>query len=77
MKFFEKVPSGSDGFDRAVDSIRIGDNVVWQIDDIEGYSALALSFALMMASRTGFQVLGSAFTTAYTMTGFEVAPVAP
>ena len=50
MKFFVKAASGSDGFDRMVDWIRLGDNVVWQIDDIEGYSRLALDFARKSAA---------------------------
>jgi pyruvate, water dikinase len=45
MDFYPKVESGSPGLDRAVDSIRLGDNVVWQIDDVSGYADFALAFA--------------------------------
>lgn len=38
MSTFERVPSGLPGFDKIVDFIRMGDNVVWQTDDISEYS---------------------------------------
>ena len=31
MAVFEKIHSGLPGLDRALDSIRMGDNVVWQV----------------------------------------------
>ncbi len=38
MSTFERVLSGLPGFDKIVDFIRMGDNVVWQTDDISEYS---------------------------------------
>ena len=32
-----RVSSGLKGFDQAVDQLRLGDNVVWQVDSIENY----------------------------------------
>ena len=37
MPSFERVRSGLPGFDAIVDSIRMGDNVVWQLADLEEY----------------------------------------
>lgn len=37
MKFHEKVSTGMPGFDKSIDMLRMGDNVVWQIDKIEDY----------------------------------------
>lgn len=37
MKFHEKVSTGMAGFDKTIDMLRMGDNVVWQIDKIEDY----------------------------------------
>ncbi len=37
MPSFERVNSGLPGFDRIVDSIRMGDNVVWQLDNLDDY----------------------------------------
>jgi hypothetical protein len=36
--------TGIDGFDGVIDGLRIGDNVVWQVDKIEDYRAFAQSF---------------------------------
>ncbi len=38
MAAFERIHSGLTGLDHALDSIRLGDNVVWQIKAIEDYS---------------------------------------
>lgn len=35
--FNELVPSGIEGLDRVLDSIRLGDNVVYQVENIEEY----------------------------------------
>jgi hypothetical protein len=51
MGLFSKIESGFPGLDRAVDSIRLGDNVVWQIDDVSGYSRFALAFAREAVAR--------------------------
>lgn len=37
MKHHIKVSTGMPGFDKTIDMLRMGDNVVWQIDEIEDY----------------------------------------
>ena len=37
MKYHEKVSTGMAGFDKTIDMLRMGDNVVWQIDKIDDY----------------------------------------
>ncbi len=37
MPTFERIHSGLEGFDRIVDSIRMGDNVVWQLGSLDEY----------------------------------------
>ncbi len=44
MPAFEPIPSGLPGLDGLVDSIRLGDNVVWQLDDLEQYRRFAQPF---------------------------------
>jgi len=38
MPAFEKISSGIEGIDKALDFIRLGDNVVWQVSDIKEYA---------------------------------------
>ena len=38
MAAFDKIYSGIEGIDKALDYIRLGDNVVWQVSDIEEYA---------------------------------------
>ncbi|MHB1276406.1 MAG: PEP/pyruvate-binding domain-containing protein [Candidatus Humimicrobiaceae bacterium] len=38
MARFDKIRSGIEGIDKALDFIRLGDNVVWQVSDIQEYS---------------------------------------
>jgi len=38
MAAFDKICSGIEGIDKALDSIRLGDNVVWQVSDIDEYA---------------------------------------
>lgn len=45
MAAFGKIKSGLEGLDRALDSIRLGDNVVWQVGSVGDYRTLARSFA--------------------------------
>lgn len=45
MAAFEKINSGIKGIDEALDHIRYGDNVVWQVSDISEYSFFVLPFA--------------------------------
>ncbi|MCD7817802.1 MAG: PEP/pyruvate-binding domain-containing protein [Lachnospiraceae bacterium] len=37
MAAFEKIKSGMPGLDQILDSIRLGDNVVWQVTDLDEY----------------------------------------
>ncbi|MCD7866721.1 MAG: PEP/pyruvate-binding domain-containing protein [Clostridiales bacterium] len=37
MKYHERVSTGMPGFDKTVDMLRMGDNVVWQINDLKDY----------------------------------------
>ncbi|KAB8139391.1 pyruvate kinase [Gracilibacillus oryzae] len=39
-----KVSTGMRGFDETIDSLRLGDNVVWQVDDIESYQGIITPF---------------------------------
>ncbi|MEM5769798.1 MAG: pyruvate kinase, partial [Bacillota bacterium] len=45
MSVPDKVSTGIKGFDGIIDKLRLGDNVVWQVDDIEGYRKVVLPFA--------------------------------
>ncbi len=42
---FERIPSGYPGVDEVFDYIRMGDNVVWQVSDLEEYRLFANAFA--------------------------------
>ena len=42
---FERIPSGYPGVDEVFDYIRMGDNVVWQVSDLEEYRLFAEAFA--------------------------------
>ncbi|NCT90737.1 pyruvate kinase [Cellulomonas sp. APG4] len=41
----ERVSTGFEGLDAVVDGLRIGDNVVWQVDDVADYRTVARAFA--------------------------------
>ena len=45
MAAFDKILSGIAGMDEALDFIRLGDNVVFQVSDLEEYFFFARSFA--------------------------------
>lgn len=45
MGAFDKIRSGISGLDEALDHIRLGDNVVWQISDLEEFRTFAEPFA--------------------------------
>jgi len=45
MTAFDKIYSGIEGLDKALDFIRFGDNVVWQVSDIEEYAFFAEKLA--------------------------------
>lgn len=40
MTVFERVPSGIVGIDKALDNIRLGDNVVWQVSQLEEFQVV-------------------------------------
>ena len=44
MAAFEKVLSGMPALDRAVDYIRMGDNVVWRVSSLEEFRCFAVPF---------------------------------
>ena len=46
MAAFEKISSGIPEMDAELDHIRLGDNVVWQVDSIEDFRGLASSLAV-------------------------------
>ncbi|MFC4403478.1 PEP/pyruvate-binding domain-containing protein [Gracilibacillus xinjiangensis] len=39
-----KVSTGMSGFDETIDSLRLGDNVVWQVDNMESYQGIITPF---------------------------------
>ena len=45
MAAFEKIKSGFSEMDEILDHIRLGDNVVWQVSDIEEFRFFAEAFA--------------------------------
>jgi len=40
MNLHDKVSTGLKGFDQVIDHLRIGDNVVWQVDSLSGYKKM-------------------------------------
>lgn len=42
--FNTRVRAGYDGFDNMIDFLRLGDNVVWQVDDIDDYAIFVKAF---------------------------------
>ncbi len=46
MSVHDKVSTGIKGFDDIIDKLRLGDNVVWQVDDIESYQKVVLPYAV-------------------------------
>lgn len=45
MAAFDKIYSGFSGMDEILDHIRLGDNVVWQVSDMEEFRMFAEPFA--------------------------------
>jgi len=39
-----QVSTGSEGFDQVIDGLRLGDNVVWQVDSVDGYRRVVDAF---------------------------------
>lgn len=56
MGSFDKVKSGLPGMDELLDYIRMGDNVVWSVSDLEDFSFFAVPFAAQ-AVREGRNVI--------------------
>lgn len=52
----DRVSTGIIGFDDIIDKLRLGDNVVWQVDDIEGYRKVVSPFAFQ-ARQDGRQLV--------------------
>ena len=50
MAAFERVSSGIPMMDKALDNIRLGDNVVWQVSELDQFRALARVFAAQAAA---------------------------
>jgi hypothetical protein len=46
MAAFDRIESGIPAMDRALDSIRMGDNVVWRVSSVEQFREFARPFAL-------------------------------
>lgn len=44
MDRYERVSTGLSGFDNAIDHLRLGDNVVWQVDCLESYQKMVMPF---------------------------------
>jgi pyruvate,water dikinase len=45
MEIQDRASTGHKGFDKVIDDLRLGDNVVWQVDSVSDYRSMALSFA--------------------------------
>ena len=50
MAAFDRISSGIPELDRALDSIRLGDNVVWRVSSLDQFRAFALPFARQAAA---------------------------
>lgn len=46
MGSYPKISTGHAGIDSVVDALRLGDNVVWQVDDIETYASIVDPFVV-------------------------------
>jgi len=44
MKSPDRVSTGLKGLDEIIDNLKIGDNVVWRVDDIEEYAFFVRSY---------------------------------
>jgi len=44
MSLYDKVSTGLKGFDEVIDHLRLGDNVVWQVDSVLAYKKMANYF---------------------------------
>ena len=78
MAAFDRILSGFPGMDRALDNIRMGDNVVWQVSSLEEYRVFARAFA-EQAIRDGRNLLYIRFADhppiLEPMEGLRIVPV--
>ena len=78
MAAFDRVCSGIPAMDRALDNIRMGDNVVWQVSSLEEYRVVAQAFAAQ-AIRDGRNLLYIRFADhepiLEPMDGLRIVPV--
>ena len=78
MAAFDRVCSGIPAMDRALDNIRMGDNVVWQVSSLEEYRLFARAFAAQ-AIRDGRNLLYIRFADhepiLEPMEGLRIVPV--
>lgn len=49
MGIGDRVSTGLKGFDQIIDHLRLGDNVVWQVDSVEDYKRLVEPYAVQAA----------------------------
>ena len=56
MAAFDRVKSGIPGLDQALDQIRLGDNVVWRVSDLEEFRCFAGPF-VEQARRDGRNII--------------------
>ena len=54
MAAFDKIRSGFEGLDEMLDSIRLGDNVVWQVQTVEDFRIFAEPFVRQAVEETGW-----------------------
>lgn len=46
MEMQDRVSTGHKGFDGVIDNLRLGDNVVWQVDSVSDYKSMVLPYAI-------------------------------
>ncbi len=56
MDIHDKVSTGLSGFDQAIDRLRLGDNVVWQVDDVASYKQMVGPY-IAQARRDGRHIV--------------------
>ncbi len=56
MNLHDKISTGHPGLDKVVDYLRLGDNVVWQVDSVEDYKRIAGYFAAS-AKKSGMSLV--------------------
>ncbi len=78
MGIHDRVSTGLQGLDKVIDMLRLGDNVVWQVDSISDYKFLVAPYA-EQAKRDGRNLVyvrfGSHEAVLEDLTGVKVCPV--